>query len=373
MNPIEIIENELRNLIDDILSNKFGIAWAEDCKIGLGSDWSNKLIKKAKDDVSVRGDIAVYGTPLLYSEFSDLKNLIEKHKTLFQGVFRKWERTMEFLGSAEDFRNSLAHNREISPTQQALLQGIAGETVDDITLWRIGTGTNEKEIVFEFRDYIPTDYISDEEIILRSKEMVTSLSVRFIDTLKLCNVKEQAIAEESSDFVSKIKAPHITVDIETSSRADANSRIGGLNYKYCISLLRYKPACRIGIDDFLTRLGKQYLSLEYVLGNSIDVTSLKKWSLEKAGLNPGSSSSSNGQFHTIDYGFLNGKLRITVVRSGSVRLTCEKPDGYWFPHRAITARHLFGFMLGNITPRAMMHLHQRSLFSDDPLQSFDMP
>lgn len=368
MNPIETIENELRNLIDDILSDKFGISWTEDTKIGLGGDWSNKLTEKAKNDVSVRGNIAVYGTPLLYSEFSDLKNLIEKHKALFQCVFKKWERTIEFLGAAEDFRNSLAHNREISPTQQSLLRGIAGEIADDIALWRIGTDTNEKEIVFEFRDYIPTDNTSDEEIILRSKEMVEDLSVRFVDTLKLCKVKEQTIIKESSDFVSKIKAPHITIDIETSSRAGANSRIDGLNYKYCISLLRYKSACRIDIDDFLKHLDKQYLSIEYALGNNIDVASLKKWSLEKAGLNPGSSSSSNGQCSSVDYGFLNGKLRISVIRDGSVRLTCEKPEGCWFPHRTIKARHLFGFMLGNITPRAMMYLHQRSLFPEDPSQ-----
>ena len=60
-------------------------------------------------------------------------------------MFSEWNKTMQYLSTVENFRNAIAHNRDVTPTQQQLLNGIAGEITDDIYLWRIGTSAEVKE------------------------------------------------------------------------------------------------------------------------------------------------------------------------------------------------------------------------------------
>ena len=365
MDPIEVIEKELRHLIDDVLSSKFGVSWTENKDVGLTKEWSGfgDLQVKANADKSRRGDVAVYDTPLSYSEFPHLKKLLDKHKGLFGDVFKEWNKTMQYLSTVENFRNAIAHNRDVTPTQQQLLNGIAGEITDDIYLWRIGTSAEVKETVVEFRDYIPTDNQTDDEIIAASKAMVINLSRLLIEALKKSGVDDGDIFEKREDFVSEIQAPQIVINIHTPPTVKSNSRIRGINCKYCITNIHHKSASRTSLDSLLTYLDRQYLSIAFVLSTGIDIGSLMKWSLEKAGLSPSSSVSGNGGYGNADYGFLDRKLRISVISEGKIRLTCDDPEGLWFPHRIISAKHLFGFMLGNITPRAMMHLHQRSFVS----------
>ena len=54
MDPIEVIEKELRHLIDDVLSSKFGVSWTENKDVGLTKEWSGfgDLQVKANADKS---------------------------------------------------------------------------------------------------------------------------------------------------------------------------------------------------------------------------------------------------------------------------------------------------------------------------------
>lgn len=365
MDPIKTIENELRNLIHDVLSDKFGISWTDNIDVGLTKEWTGRgnLEEKAKRDRSIRGDVAIYDMPLAYSEFSHLKIILENRKSLFEEVFKEWEKTMQYLSVAENFRNALAHNRDITPTQQQLLIGIAGEIMDDIYLWRIGTSTAIKETVIEFRDYIPTENKMESEVLEASRVFVVDLNNLIVDALKKSGFDDKKIVEKREEFVSQITAPQISVDTHTSPKGQPNSQQNGVKCKSFITSIRYKPACKVDLNSILTCFGRQYFSIQFVLNKPINVDSLVHWSVEKAGLNPGSTVKSGGAFDNVDYKLLNGKLRINVSRSGSICLTCEDPESFWFPHRVISPDHLFGFVLGNITPRAMMHLHQRSFLS----------
>lgn len=364
MDPIEIIEKELRHLIDDVLSDKFGVSWFENPNnVGLGDEWLSKLKEKARNDKPARGDETIYEHPIAYSEFSDLKAILINRADLFKKIFKEWDKIVMYIDTVEKLRNPVKHHRDISDSQQYLLAGIAGEITDDIYLWRIGTSAEVRETVIEFRDYIPTDNQTNEEITTASKAMVTNLSFHLIEALKKSGVKDDSISEKREDFVSEIRAPQIVINIHTSPKAGSNSGMRGLKFKNCITSIHHKSASRTNLDSLLTYLGKQYLSIEFVLSTGIDIGSLMKWSLEKSGLSPGSSVSGSNGYGNADYGFLGGKLRIGVISDGRIRLTCDDPESLWFPHKIISAKHLFGFMLGNITPRTMMHLHRRSFVS----------
>ena len=142
--PIDIIERTLRSVIDEVLCDRFGPNWTQDDNAGLGSNWSEGLVTKAKEDQAVQAPNVVYDVPLAYAEFRDLGELLRKHRRLFEPIFRDWEVTIAHFRATEKLRNTIQHNRDISPTQQSLLVGIAGEIQDSVNIWRIGTPLRAK-------------------------------------------------------------------------------------------------------------------------------------------------------------------------------------------------------------------------------------
>lgn len=155
--PIEIIERELRLLIHDVLSHKFGENWIDDPKISLKEEHLKSIKEKIEADKSAQGNQAIYDLPLSYADFSDLRELLIKHDNLFKPVFDKWKKTMVYLEITEGLRNTIKHHRDINSTQEYLLIGIAGEITDSINFWRIGTKAHVKQFVFTFSDYVSTE------------------------------------------------------------------------------------------------------------------------------------------------------------------------------------------------------------------------
>lgn len=142
--PLDIIERTLRSVIHDVLSDRFGPNWTQDPNVGLGSNWSERLAEKAREDQGIQAPNVVYDLPLAYAEFRDLGDLLRRHQSLFEPIFRDWDVTMAHFRVAEKLRNTIQHNRDISPTQQSLLVGIAGEIQDSVNIWRIGTPLRTK-------------------------------------------------------------------------------------------------------------------------------------------------------------------------------------------------------------------------------------
>jgi hypothetical protein len=174
--PIDIIERTLRSVIDEVLSDQFGPNWTQDDKAGLGSNWSEGLAEKAREDQAVQAPNVVYDVPLAYAEFRDLGELLRKHQRLFKPIFRDWRVTMAHFSAAEKLRNAIQHNRDISPTQQSLLVGIAGEIQDSANIWRIGTPLRTKRTVLQFRDRIPVQDESDTQVLEEATEYNRSVA-----------------------------------------------------------------------------------------------------------------------------------------------------------------------------------------------------
>lgn len=114
--PIDIIERTLRSVVDEVLTNQYGPNWTQDNNVGLGSDWSEGLAEKAREDQAVQAPNVIYDLPLAYAEFRELGDLLVKHRRLFQPIFRDWDITIAHFRAAEKLRNTVQHNRDISPT-----------------------------------------------------------------------------------------------------------------------------------------------------------------------------------------------------------------------------------------------------------------
>jgi hypothetical protein len=116
-------------------------------------------------------------------------------------------------------------------------------------------------------------------------------------------------------------------------------------------------------------IGKPYSVIEYELENQINVEALQKWAAERAGLSPSSSQGSNNELETVDYSLYRERLRLSARKfvertsdsDGRLSAILEPPAGFWRAHELMGPEQLIGFMVGDITPKAMRHLVQMSL------------
>ena len=127
---LKLAENTLRDLINYILSKKFGDNWYSRC--GL----TEKRIELWKNRKSTDEKKLGYGEPRLiyYSDIYDLKPLIKNNWDHgFSDVFGKLKETEVLLDLLENYRNPEAHRRELLPYQKHLAIGICGKIRSDVT------------------------------------------------------------------------------------------------------------------------------------------------------------------------------------------------------------------------------------------------
>lgn len=158
--------------------------------------------------------------------------------------------------------------------------------------------------------------------------------------LKKSGFPLEKIKTINEEFKTTIRAPHLTIEIETTPRPVATSGIDSVLYKPIHTQLFHNSGCRIDIDKILTAIGKQYWIMEFRLDEMINVEALKNWSTEQAGLEPGSGSKINGIYGSIEYSFLSRQLRVEASQwrdgqgkdFGMFRLIYDMPKLKWFPH-----------------------------------------
>lgn len=240
--------------------------------------------------------------------------------------------------------------------------------IDSINFWRIGTKAHVKKTVLAYCDYVFTDSKSHEDILRESKQKVDNLADTISKALIRSGFKELEVKIQKNEFHSEIKAKHLTVVVDTTNLSHSTNSIDGINSKIITTNLFYNSGCLIDLDRIVSNIEKQYWIIEYQLEDDIDVGALNEWANRQAGLSPGSSMKINGKSTSIEYHLLDGKLRVGASKyqddngkiKGKLTLTQERPDKKWFPHKVIFANHILGFILGNISPRAIMHLHEKS-------------
>jgi hypothetical protein len=366
--PLEIIERTLRDVIHDVLSSKHGPNWHQDNQIGLGPEWVQELERKKKADEGVLKPEVVYDFPLAFAEFSDLGELLKKHKGLFLPIFEHWDTFMSYCRTAENLRNIVKHHRDLAPSQHHLLYGIAGEIESAVNYWRIDGNPNVKKTRFQFADYVAIEGKSEAEILSESAKCVSSWKESFLEAAKCSELHVDGFKVTENKYQCNLQGQHLTMEIRTSPNAQQNSCPNDKPSKRIHGELVVSSGFRANLDALLGSMGKAYLQLAYDLDENIDLEALRKWSSERAGLNPVSTGIFNQELTGVEYSFLGGKIRIGAWKyavsmgTGGSRLfvTTDSDEGFWRAHVFLDLRKLLGFMLGSITPKAMMHLFNLS-------------
>lgn len=122
-------ENILRGLIIQLIGGNDGDSY----KIS-----SERLIKwKEKREIEAkknRGTL-IETRILYYSDFYDLKTIINKNWELFSPIINNKKRFEIFFDEVEHFRNTVAHGRNLTLSQEYLLKGIFFDLKNLITIY----------------------------------------------------------------------------------------------------------------------------------------------------------------------------------------------------------------------------------------------
>jgi len=114
---ISELERSMRVLISTILERKFGSSWEK------SSGVTRERLEKWKEKRGRRT-----GERLIdYSDFFDLRNIIDKNWEMFANCFENRKRTDIFLTQLESFRNELKHSRGITREQTMLCIGMSSD------------------------------------------------------------------------------------------------------------------------------------------------------------------------------------------------------------------------------------------------------
>ncbi|WP_282019173.1 Swt1 family HEPN domain-containing protein [Salegentibacter mishustinae] len=130
MNRINEYENNLRLIITDILGS------------GDNSDYkvSDKRIQNWKEKREIERkkykDILVENRLIYFSDFYDIKTIIHKNWEKFTRILGDKKRFEVFFDEIEKYRNTLAHGRTLTTSQENLLNGIIADLKNAITIYR---------------------------------------------------------------------------------------------------------------------------------------------------------------------------------------------------------------------------------------------
>ena len=122
INAVEVV---LRDLVEEVLTEKHGEEWIEQCgtpeKI---KKWRERKLEEAKK----RDGTTPEPRLLYYSDFTDLAPMIKKHWELFKPCLGDRKTFDVYMDRLEEFRNAPMHSRNLVPFERALAEGIAGES-----------------------------------------------------------------------------------------------------------------------------------------------------------------------------------------------------------------------------------------------------
>lgn len=119
---IRELERSLRILIRTRLERKFGSSWEQ------SSGVTEERLKKWRERRGSKTKVSLID----FSDFYDLRTIIEKNWEMFANCFENRKRTDVFLAQLELLRNDLAHNRDMGREQSMLCIGMSSDLLDRI-------------------------------------------------------------------------------------------------------------------------------------------------------------------------------------------------------------------------------------------------
>lgn len=122
-------ENALRRLIIQIIG-------AEDSSpFKVTEDRIAKWKEKRETEIKKNKGISYENRIIYYSDFYDLYTIIDKNWNLFLPILYSKRRFEVFFSEIETYRNTVAHGRNLTSSQEHLLKGIVSDLKNMITIY----------------------------------------------------------------------------------------------------------------------------------------------------------------------------------------------------------------------------------------------
>jgi len=122
-------ENTLRRLIIEIIGVE------DNSPYKVTGDRIKKWKETRDTEAKSNHNILKEKRLIYYSEFYDLGNIIDKNWELFSPILKELKRFDVFFSEVESFRNTVAHGRNLTHSQESLLSGITSDLKNLITVY----------------------------------------------------------------------------------------------------------------------------------------------------------------------------------------------------------------------------------------------
>ena len=132
-------ENTLRRLIID------SIGYDDSIDYKISPERIEKWKEKREIESKKNKGILFENRLIYYSDFYDLKSIIDKNWSVFLPILLNKKRFEIFFKEIENFRNTVAHGRNLTLSQNLLLEGILIDLKNSITIYH-----NKNEMKSDF-------------------------------------------------------------------------------------------------------------------------------------------------------------------------------------------------------------------------------
>ncbi|WP_442846433.1 hypothetical protein [Leeuwenhoekiella sp. H156] len=125
--------NEYENTLRRLILNVIGTDDNTDYKVAPEriEKWKEKRTIEEKKNNGVLFENRI----IYYSDFYDLKTIIDKNWEKFLPILNDKKRFLVFFNEVEQFRNTVAHGRDLIDSQKNLLKGILSDLKNSITIY----------------------------------------------------------------------------------------------------------------------------------------------------------------------------------------------------------------------------------------------
>ncbi len=132
-------EKQLRELVDNIMTEEYGLDWERDPAVGFSLHIQEKMKKRQQADRRRVGIKAVSPRLIDYSYMDDLAELVTGHWKLFKDTFHSKVRTEYLFDVLVTRRDFMAHGRDrFEPWEYHLCLGACGQLQAMVRDWYLG-------------------------------------------------------------------------------------------------------------------------------------------------------------------------------------------------------------------------------------------
>lgn len=361
-------EQELRDLIYSILTEKYGISWEVDPQIGFKENEKQDLMRRKEEEMLRFPNQTLSDRLIDYCYIHDLKNILQKNWQHFGQIFSSKEKTCVLLEILSLIRNPIMHGRnDIVPHQFHLCIGICGDFLNTIERWKLGYKVRIKSFECEFKFSSLADVNDQETAKLRSLRLAEGWIQKIISSLDL--KPQYNSLDENKSILLRLSYGKIRIHLINNAWWEQYDKKQYWNISVRVETNNYDALDRVlSIENhpywtFTMKLEDQ-LDLAHIKRKAEEVVGHKQWriggQLHKGKITP----------HAIDD--LIGRSRDTSVfvklysgqqdSGSSLQIICKSDPNHGFhqAHKVFMVKDILSILNGQMTAAKTHELIRRA-------------